>query len=278
MIAQEKARLKGEGFISQREDGFFAVRIPSKSGNFTTAQCTAMTDIANTYGRGYLGLTTRMSMEIPWITADSIPAVKAALVQAGLTHGGTGKRVRPCVACKGTICVHGLYDTQEMSDQIAGAWEASATPSKCKINFAGCPNNCTKVQVNDIGVIGRRYPALDAHACVACGACIAQCRAKALTLVDGRIQKSDTCVGCGHCIPACPKGCFTVHQTGVEIYVGGVFGRTLRVGDSLGIFDVQQLPLLIGKILAWYRTYGTDGERIYQVIARLGLDCLKQAL
>lgn len=29
-------------------------------------------------------------------------------------HGGTGKKVRPLVSCKGTVCVHGLYDTQKL--------------------------------------------------------------------------------------------------------------------------------------------------------------------
>lgn len=38
--------------------------------------------------------------------------------QEGMVTGGTGSKVRPVVSCKGTTCVFGLYDTQELAREI----------------------------------------------------------------------------------------------------------------------------------------------------------------
>ena len=44
-------------------------------------------------------------------------------------------------------------------------------------------------------------------ACVACGACEAQCRVGAISMGDGKFEIDPaTCIECGSCAGACPTG------------------------------------------------------------------------
>lgn len=278
MTQRQKDQLKAQGFIPQKEDGFFTARIPSDAGNLSCVQAGALLDIARHYGRGYYGMTTRMSVEIPWISERDVEAVKAALRQAGLASGGTGKRVRPLVACKGSVCTHGLYDTQGAARALTLHWLGQPTPGKFKLNLSGCPNNCAKVQLNDLGVLGRQYPCLDATACVGCGRCLEACKPGALSLKNQRIALEETCVGCGDCARICPAGALRPGETQVELFAGGTFGRTLRIGRSLGTFALAELEGKVEKILAWYRANGQDGERLFKTLERVGWEALKNSI
>ena len=44
-------------------------------------------------------------------------------------------------------------------------------------------------------------------ACVACGACEAQCPVGAISMGDGKFEiNPDVCIDCGSCAGACPTG------------------------------------------------------------------------
>ena len=44
-------------------------------------------------------------------------------------------------------------------------------------------------------------------ACVACGACEAQCPVGAISMGDGKFEiDADKCISCGSCAGACPTG------------------------------------------------------------------------
>ena len=48
----------------------------------------------------------------------NVEPLVAAVEACGLVTGGTGSVVRPIVPCKGSVCVHGLADTQAFADRI----------------------------------------------------------------------------------------------------------------------------------------------------------------
>lgn len=78
------------------------------------------------------------------------------MAEAGLSFGGTGAKVRPVVACKGTTCVYGNLDTQALAASLyerfyVGMRQVSL-PHKFKIGVGGCPNSCIKPSLNDFGV------------------------------------------------------------------------------------------------------------------------------
>ena len=281
MITQnEMAALKSQGIIAQQQEGYFSFRVLSRAGNLTSGELLTLADIAEKYGRGYLGETTRLAVEIPWIKYEDIEAVKAALKAGELTHGGTGKKVRPLVACKGTVCTHGLYDTQKLCGDCHDRFFGQELHAKTKLTFVGCPNNCAKANTNDIGFVGQSYVQYDPDACKHCGKCAKVCRAKSLTMVDKKLVWDEKkCVNCGECAKVCTHDAMTEEARGIAIYLGGRMGRGYRFGDRLtDLFAVAEIPDTIEKILETYTALGVDGERICAVIDRIGINAFEDAL
>lgn len=132
-------------------------------------------EAAQKFGNGKIALTTRLTLEVQGLTYDNIEPFNTFIAQAGLYTGGTGSRVRPIVACKGTVCIHGLIDTQELARELHETfykgWYDVKLPHKFKIGIGGCPNNCIKPGLNDFGIMGQRVPAYDPDACNGCKKC-----------------------------------------------------------------------------------------------------------
>ena len=164
--------LKALGFLLQNDKEHFSVRILSKAGNYTTEEMKNINYLADKYGRGYVGVTTRLQLEIPWIKDTDVESFMEEAKKLGLRHGGTGRKVRPLVSCKGTVCLHGNINTQEICRQLEEKYFAADMNHKFKINIAGCANNCSKVNINDIGIIGRNVPEFNLEKCVGCGLCV----------------------------------------------------------------------------------------------------------
>src|SRR5699024_9405601 len=83
-------------------------------------------------------------------------------------------------------------------------------PHKFKIAVGGCPNNCVKPDLNDLGIIGQRIPNYDEDECNGCKKCAVEkvCPVHAAKLVDGVMEiDKDVCNNCGRCIGRCPFDC-----------------------------------------------------------------------
>ena len=160
--ADEIKALKGRGWLVNKGGETFSARVVTVNGKMTTEQMQVLAAAAQKFGRGELTLTSRMSVEVPGVPASMIEAFEAALAAVGLSVGGTGPRVRPVVACKGTLCPHGLIDTFSLAEKIHRrfyeGWHGVALPAKFKIGVGGCPNNCVKPTLNDIGIVGAVLP------------------------------------------------------------------------------------------------------------------------
>ena len=156
-------RVKGEGFLRNRGTDCFSARVLTVNGVMTVEDMAVLCEAAKLYGNGKVSFTTRLTVEVPGIHFDNIPAFKAHIAKAGLVVGGTGPRVRPIVACKGTTCTFGLYDTQALAKEIHErfylGWHHVTLPHKFKIACGGCPHNCVKPDLNDIGIIGAKRAA-----------------------------------------------------------------------------------------------------------------------
>lgn len=59
--------LKALGFLLQNDKEHFSVRMLSRAGNYTTEEMKNINYLADKYGRGYVGVTTRLQLEIPVI-------------------------------------------------------------------------------------------------------------------------------------------------------------------------------------------------------------------
>lgn len=270
--AQRQKELKALGCLLQNDKEHFAIRLLSRAGNFTTQELRDIAMLADKYGRGYVGETTRLQVEIPWIKDEDVEKFLEEAKSLGLRHGGTGQKIRPLVACKGTVCLHGNIDTQDICRQLEDKYFGTDTPHKCKIGVVGCANNCAKANINDIGILGRSVPEFHIEKCVGCGLCVKSCRQKALQVVDKKVvYNKDLCVNCGECERVCKLKAVTAKEKGAEIFVGGRFGRGIRIGDSLGkIFEEDEIIPQVDKIMDYYRKVGEKGERISAVMDRIG--------
>ncbi|WP_245618849.1 4Fe-4S binding protein [Methanogenium cariaci] len=227
----------------------------------------ALAKTARDYGRGGEVCTTaRLNIEIPGIQRTDVPDATAALSAAGLVLGSTGPSVRSVVSCKGTICRHGCCDTFGLARQLEEKeGGADLSPRKLKIALAGCPNNCSRVQFNDIGFMGgHRFPRFDEEGCNRCGACETVCKENAITIGDdGLVFSAERCIGCGDCITTCPKDAIGIAEEGLSLFLGGRAGRRIRLGTEVkGRVAEADAAELTERIITYFAAHTRDGERL----------------
>ncbi len=218
--ADDIKRVKGLGCLrDKRFDDIFNVRVITRNGKITTAEHRAIAEAADKFGSGEVAMTTRLTLEIQGVPYDKLDDLFAFLGEHGLESGGTGPKVRPIVSCKGTTCQYGLIDTYALSEKLHEkfykGWHGVTLPHKFKIAVGGCPNNCVKPDLNDVGIIGQRIPRAELSKCRGCKVCQIEnnCPIKAAKLDGGKIViDEDACNHCGRCVGKCPFG--AVEDTG----------------------------------------------------------------
>lgn len=272
MTDQQKS--KKQGVIPLREKGKVAVRGRIPAGIMTAPQMAAVARIAEEFGDGEVAMTARLNVEIPFVDRRDAEEVVERLREAGIEPGSTGATLRSVTACKGTVCRHGCCDTQGLARAIEERHGGCELPRKLKISVAGCPNNCARVQLNDIGIMGRRFPLFHAGSCEGCGACEKVCREGAVRVADGEVLFSEEdCVGCGDCIAICPKDAIGVASEGLYLYIGGRSGRVLQVGtEAEGLVPEEEALEIVGRLLDYFKNKAQPGERLGELMGRVGVD------
>ena len=195
--------------------------------------------------------------------------------------------MRPVVSCKGTTCQYGLIDTFSLSEKIHErfylGYHNVTLPHKFKIAVGGCPNNCVKPNLNDLGIIGQRIPKPDTEKCRGCKVCqIAKnCPVKVPEVIDGKIYINlEECNHCGRCKGRCPFGAVTEYQDGYKIYIGGRWGKRVAHGRTLTrIFtDEEQVMKVVERAILLFRDEGIAGERFADTVNRLGFEYVNEKL
>lgn len=154
---EEIQQVKGKGFLHNKGTNQFSARVITKNGRITAEQSIAVAKASQTFGIGIVCATTRLTIEVPGIEFEQIPSFIETIQSCGLDVGGTGPKIRPIVACKGTTCRFGLLDSFGLSEKIHErfyvGYRAVTLPHKFKIAVGGCPNNCVKPDLNDIRML-----------------------------------------------------------------------------------------------------------------------------
>lgn len=284
---EEITRVKALGFLHNKGTNNFSGRVITRNGKITAKESQYITDAAEKFGNGNITFTSRLTVEVQGIPFEKIDEFRAYLAEGGLETGGTGSKVRPVVSCKGTTCQYGLIDTFQLSDEIHErffhGYASVKLPHKFKIAVGGCPNNCVKPDLNDLGVIGQRVPHLDVDKCRGCKKCQveAACPIHSSAVRDGKLVIDEAeCNHCGRCVGKCPFRAMDDSTYGYRIYIGGRWGKKTARGWVLDkVFtDKEEVLLTIEKAILLFREQGITGERFNDTIARIGFENVQAQL
>lgn len=274
-MATDYAALKKGGWMRQKQKNRFALRIHVIGGHLTDEQMKAVSEVAKKYGHGYVHLTARQSLEIPWIRLEDIEEVKAELAKGGVTPSVCGPRVRTTTACQGNAtCPSACIDTYALAQEIDARYFARELPGKFKFGITGCRNNCLKTEENDLGIKGAEKVAWNKETCIECGVCVKACREDAITLRNGMITVDDTkCSYCGRCAKACPTDSFEEHE-GYILSFGGLFGNHIHRGNEIVPFveDKETLFRICDATVQFFDDNAHAGDRLQFCIDRIGQD------
>lgn len=271
--------LKKGGFMRQKQPNYFSMRLKCTGGQFTVEQLATIKTVAEKFGKGYVHLTSRQGIEIPFIHVENIDAVKKTLTEGGVEVGVCGPRVRTITACQGNaICPSGLIDTQKIAAEFEKRYGGRELPHKFKFGFTGCKNNCLKAEENDIGIKGGVKPNWNAANCIFCGVCQNVCpqniikvdkKNKALTFDE------KNCVYCGRCIKSCPTDAWQ-GDNGFIISFGGLYGNKIAVGKTFLplVFDEDKIFKIVDAALKFFEENAKSGERFRNMLDRVGWEKL----
>lgn len=278
--AEEVARVKGLGFLRDKNTADkFNCRVLTVNGKVSADFLRTIAEATEKFGSGEAAFTSRMTVEIQGIPYENIDEFIAFINSRGLECGGTGPKVRPVVSCKGTTCQYGLIDTfalsREIHERFYVGYHDVKLPHKFKIAVGGCPNNCVKPDINDLGVIGQKVPVVDEDKCVGCQLCVKACPIGNIKIKNKKaVINAETCNHCGRCIPSCKLGALSMKQHGYRVYIGGRWGKKVARGipfSKIIATDTQVLDV-IEKTINFYKDNGTPGERFADTISRLGFE------
>ncbi len=281
-------RVKALGCLQdKRYSDIFNVRVITGNGKMSTDAYRVVADAADRFGSGEITATTRLALEIQGVQYDKIDELLAYLAEHNLETGGTGPVVRPIVSCKGTTCQYGLIDTYDLSRKIHErfyqGYHQVKLPHKFKIAVGGCPNNCVKPDLNDLGIIGQRVPSFDSEKCHGCKVCQIEkvCPMHAAKLVDGVISHDGSlCTNCGRCAAKCPFGVTAQYKNGYKIYIGGRWGKCSAHGIAIDklFTDEEEVLDFVERAILLFRREGNPGERFADTVNRLGFENVQEML
>ena len=206
-MAVDYATLKKGGFMRQKQKNNFSLRLAVVGGNLTSENLLKIAEVAEKYGDGHVHLTSRQSVEIPFIKLEDVEEVKAELEKGGCKPGVCGPRVRTVTACQGNqICPSGNIDSYHIAQELDKRYFARELPHKFKFGVTGCQNNCLKAEENDVGIKGAEKVKWNESECISCGVCEKACRTGAISIEDGKvIVNEDKCNYCGRCSKSCRR-------------------------------------------------------------------------
>ncbi len=278
-MAVDYKALKAGGFMKQKQKGYGSLRLAVVGGNLTAEQIATVSEVAKKYGHGYVHMTSRQGIEIPFIKVEELEEVKQKLAKGGVKTGVCGPRVRTVTACQGSeICPSGCIDTYTLAQELDARYFGRELPHKFKFGVTGCQNNCLKAEENDVGIKGGMTVEYKEDACISCGVCVKACREGALSLTDGKVEIDRTkCNNCARCVKSCPTDAWE-GTPGYIVSFGGTFGNHIFKGEELVpiLRDKETLFRVTDAAIDYFAENANPSERFRKTLERLGDEGLKE--
>lgn len=273
MAKVDYATLKKGGFMRQKQKNNFSLRLACVGGTLTAENLKKIAEVAEKYGDGYVHLTSRQGVEIPFIKLDDIDDVKDDLAKGGCKPGVCGPRVRTVTACQGNaVCPSGNINSYDIAVKLNERYFGRELPHKFKFGVTGCQNNCLKAEENDVGIKGGMNIAYKEDDCISCGVCVKACRQEALKMVDGKVElDAEKCNHCGRCVKSCPVDAWE-GTPGYIVSFGGTFGNNIYKGEELLplIPDKETLFRVTDAAITFFEKNANPSERFRKTLQRVG--------
>ncbi|MDZ4309187.1 MAG: nitrite/sulfite reductase [Cypionkella sp.] len=145
-----------------RNDQYAIVTISVKAhgetpGDATSAQMRVMADLAEKYGHNDLRISHEQNVILPHVHKSDLPAVHAALAQAGLGTANVGL-LSDIIACPGMdYCALATARSIPVAQELSLRFEELKLEhdvGPLKIKISGCINACGHHHVGHIGILG----------------------------------------------------------------------------------------------------------------------------
>lgn len=149
------------GMYEQRTEDTFMLRIRCTAGGVTPNQLIKVAELANTYGRPLIHLTTRQEIQLHYIHLEDAPEILRKLMAVGLSsRGGGGNTVRNIMASYDSgINPDEIFDVSPyaiaLSSRMMGESDSWTLPRKFKISFSSLASDNALAVFNDLGYIAR---------------------------------------------------------------------------------------------------------------------------
>ncbi|MCX8029686.1 MAG: nitrite/sulfite reductase [Brevinematales bacterium] len=140
----------------QRQEGYNAVFIRIALGNLKPDDLRNIARMSEDFGAGYVVMTQRQDILLPWVRYEFLPAVFGKLKEYGLLADSTLPLITSCpgaYSCKLAVTYpYNLAETisKEINDLMG-----------IRINISGCPNSCGQHHIGDIGFSGNSLNSSD---------------------------------------------------------------------------------------------------------------------
>lgn len=287
-ITLDLNELKKGGIIKQRQKDYFILRTRIPGGRLDARLLPRFVQIANKYGKGYVHLSTRQCIEVPWIHIKDLDRLKKSLKKIGILTGACGPRSRNIVACPGlSVCRFGFLDTERLAIRLDKKFFGKDVPKKFKIGISGCPNSCAKPQENDLGFMAQGEPQLDLGLCISCTLCAKVCeqvcsrgkRSPAIIMDENKkpVYRKEFCFFEGDCVRVCPVNAWKIGKVGYMVFLGGRVGRFPAFGFKIADFVPEEDVFEITKkAIEVYNKIANKGERFGEAIERIGIEEVKR--
>lgn len=144
------------------------------------------------------------------------------------------------------------------------------------IVFSGCPNGCSRPQINDIGIMARAIIDVNHEDCIACMRCVEKCKENALVWDGTQILFDiDQCIGCGDCVRVCPTSAIQQMINGYRIIAGGRLGRHPQLAIEIIPFIEEDLVVdAVRGLIEYFMENAKKEERLADLIGRLGKESI----
>lgn len=259
-------QLKSGGFIKQRQKDLFTVRLRCPGGRVPLEKLKKVAEVAEKYGKEYIHLSNRQSLEIPYVNYKDFSAMIEELKEVDQRIASCGPRVRVPTACSGCeYNPNGITDTQKMAAMVDKEFFGFEVYHKFKISFSGCPIDCFRTNEMDLGFQGAVEPLWTEDKCNGCRICSFACTEAAILShpeTGKPLFDIDKCLYCGDCIRACPTDSWVEGKKGWIVRVGGRHGRHPLNGSLIATFIPDEMvSVVITEVLQWYKKNGEGRGR-----------------